>query len=151
MGSQGKSRTARGRWLAVAVQPHHFELEEDTTGFGEYTRGGIVTQFKPAKTISFKTLAQALVEPGEFLLSDFSKMERSPQLHVAYQALDAFQVSEPKTCNPSLHRHTCSLSNCPGIQAKAGRMPKPGSTEDAGEVLAIAKSINEGSKDKVNA
>lgn len=73
-------------------QPYHFELEEDTTGFGEYTRGGLVTQFKPAKTVQFKKLDDALKEPGDFLLSDFSKIERSPQLHVAYQGLDAFQV-----------------------------------------------------------
>jgi ubiquitin-activating enzyme E1 len=35
---------------------------------------------------------QALADPGEFLLSDFAKLERSAQLHVGFQALDAFQV-----------------------------------------------------------
>lgn len=42
--------------------------------------------------LTFKTLTEALASPGEFLLSDFSKMERSPLLHLAFQALDAFQV-----------------------------------------------------------
>lgn len=36
---------------------------------------------------------QALAEPGEFLLSDFSKLDRSAQLHLGFQSLDAFQVS----------------------------------------------------------
>jgi hypothetical protein len=29
-------------------------------------------------------------DPGEFLLTDFAKMERSPLLHLGFQALDAF-------------------------------------------------------------
>lgn len=73
-------------------QAHSFELETDTTKFGAYTRGGIVTQHKEPKTLAFKKLADALEEPGEFLLSDFSKIERSPLLHLAFQALDAYQV-----------------------------------------------------------
>jgi ubiquitin-activating enzyme E1 len=74
------------------VQAHSFELELDTTGFSPYSRGGIVTQHKESKVLAFKRLSEALEEPGEFLLSDFSKMERSPLLHVAFQALDAYQV-----------------------------------------------------------
>jgi ubiquitin-activating enzyme E1 len=42
--------------------------------------------------LAFKKLADALEEPGEFLLSDFSKIERSPLLHICFQALDAYQV-----------------------------------------------------------
>lgn len=30
-------------------------------------------QYKTGKTLSFKPLSQALADPGEFLLSDFSK------------------------------------------------------------------------------
>jgi hypothetical protein len=33
-----------------------------------------VTQHKSSKTLAFKPLARALGEPGEFLLSDFSKV-----------------------------------------------------------------------------
>ncbi len=67
-------------------------MEDDVSLLGEYIRGGIVTQHKEPKTLSFKTLTQALEDPGEFLLSDFSKMERPAMLHVGFQALDAFQV-----------------------------------------------------------
>jgi hypothetical protein len=73
-------------------QAHSFELDLDTTGWDPYQRGGIVTQVKQPATLAFKPLAAALESPGEFLLSDFSKMERSPLLHLAFQALDQYQV-----------------------------------------------------------
>jgi ubiquitin-activating enzyme E1 len=44
------------------------------------------------QVLAFKKLADALEEPGEFLLSDFSKIERSPLLHACFHALDAYQV-----------------------------------------------------------
>jgi hypothetical protein len=78
--------------MTLHPQAHSFELECDTSKFGAYTRGGIVTQHKEGKVLAFKKLADALEEPGEFLLSDFSKIERSPLLHLAFQALDAYQV-----------------------------------------------------------
>ena len=74
------------------TQPNSFELEDDASLMGEYVRGGIVTQHKEPKTLAFKPLSQALEEPGQFLLSDFSKFERPAVLHVGFQALDAFQV-----------------------------------------------------------
>ena len=40
------------------AQPSSFELDLDTSSFGEYTRGGIVVQSKEHKTLAFKTLAQ---------------------------------------------------------------------------------------------
>lgn len=80
------------------MQAHSFELECDTSGFGAYVRGGIVTQHKESKVLTFKKLAESLEEPGEFLLSDFSKIERSPLLHLAFQALDAYQVCEGCVC-----------------------------------------------------
>ena len=73
-------------------QPHSFLLDLDTSSYGDYTRGGIVTQFKESKVLAFKTLAAALAEPGEFLLTDFSKMERPALLHLGFQALDLFEV-----------------------------------------------------------
>lgn len=74
------------------VQAHTFELDLDTAKFGEYLRGGIVTQHKEHKKLSFRPLSEALENPGELLLSDFSKTENCPQLHLAFQALDAYQV-----------------------------------------------------------
>jgi hypothetical protein len=74
------------------VQAHTFELDEDTTSYGDYVKGGIVTEHKEHKTLDFKPLAQALEDPGEFLLSDFAKMERPGILHLGFQALNEFQV-----------------------------------------------------------
>ena len=76
----------------VLLQAHSFELEADLAGFGSYAKGGIVTQHKHPKTIAFRPLAEALQKPGEFLLTDFSKIERPGLLHIGFQALDAFQV-----------------------------------------------------------
>ena len=44
-----------------------------------------------------ETAGQALREPGELMLTDFSKIERPAQLHAGFQALDAFQVG-PGAC-----------------------------------------------------
>ena len=77
------------------MQAHSFVVEADTRNSQPYKRGGLVTQAKQAKVLSFKTFAQSLPEPGEFLLSDFAKMDRPALLHVAFQALDAFQVCTP--------------------------------------------------------
>ncbi|PKU84246.1 Ubiquitin-activating enzyme E1 1 [Dendrobium catenatum] len=102
----------------VNARPYSFALEEDTTGFGTYNRGGIVTQVKQPKVLQFKPLRDALRDPGDFLLSDFSKIDRSPLLHLAFEALDAF-------------RH------------EFGHFPAPGSEEDAQKLTNFAVSINE--------
>lgn len=34
----------------------------------------LILQYKTGKTLAFKPLSQALSDPGEFLLSDFSKV-----------------------------------------------------------------------------
>ncbi|GBG00327.1 ubiquitin-activating enzyme E1, partial [Raphidocelis subcapitata] len=97
---------------------HSFELDLDTGKYGEYLRGGIVTQFKEPKTLAFKSLEEALESPGEFLLSDFSKLERSPLLHLAFQALDAFI-------------------------AESGSPPRPGHAGDAAKLLDLVAAANE--------
>uniref|UniRef100_A0A1D1ZMI8 E1 ubiquitin-activating enzyme n=1 Tax=Auxenochlorella protothecoides TaxID=3075 RepID=A0A1D1ZMI8_AUXPR len=97
-------------------KPHSFELELDSAEFQPYQRGGIVTQFKPSKELAFKPLAASLADPGEFLLTDFAKMERPALLHLAFQALDAFAV-----------RH--------------GRLPAPGSREDGDALLAAVHEL----------
>ncbi|CAM0950523.1 unnamed protein product [Alopecurus aequalis] len=110
--NDGKPRTVKN------ARPYSFFLEEDTSSFGAYVRGGIVTQVKPPKVIKFKPLKEAMVEPGEFLMSDFSKFERPPLLHLAFQALDKFR-SELK------------------------RFPVAGSADDVQRVIEYANSINE--------
>ena len=43
------------------LQAHSFELDMDTSTYGEYLRGGIVTQFKEPKQLAFKRLAKVHV------------------------------------------------------------------------------------------
>ncbi|KAF8096482.1 hypothetical protein N665_0307s0013 [Sinapis alba] len=100
------------------VKPYSFLLEEDTTSCGTYVKGGIVTQVKQPKVLKFKPLREAIKDPGEFLLSDFSKFDRPPLLHLAFQALDRFS-------------------------SQAGRFPFAGSEEDAQKLVEIATDINE--------
>ncbi|GFZ13322.1 ubiquitin-activating enzyme 1 [Actinidia rufa] len=104
------------------ARPYSFMLEEDTTNFGLYERGGIVTQVKQPRVLNFKPLREALRDPGDFLLSDFSKFDRPPLLHLAFQALDKF-ISE------------------------LGRFPVAGSEEDAQKLISMATNINEASGD----
>lgn len=98
-------------------RPFSFFIEEDTTEFGIYEKGGIVTQVKQPKLLQFKSLKDAINDPGEFLFSDFSKFNRPPLLHLAFLALDKF------------------------LQ-EFGRYPVAGS-EDANRLVALATTINE--------
>ncbi|KAF7815802.1 ubiquitin-activating enzyme E1 1-like [Senna tora] len=100
------------------ARAYSFTLEEDTTKYGTYEKGGIVTQVKQPKVLKFKTLREALADPGDFLLSDFSKFDRPPLLHLAFQALDKF-ISE------------------------LGRFPVAGSEDDAQKLISVASNINE--------
>lgn len=73
--------------------PHSFTLEEDTRHFAAYSKGGIVIQVKQSKVLKFKPLEDALQSPGAFLCTDYSKTNRCPLLHLAFQALDEFHAS----------------------------------------------------------
>lgn len=57
--------------------------------------GGIVTQYKEPKQMSHRSMDACMSDPGDFLLSDFSKIERPQLLHVA------FQVSLPRPLAPT--------------------------------------------------
>ncbi|PKA56184.1 Ubiquitin-activating enzyme E1 1 [Apostasia shenzhenica] len=109
--NDGKPRKVRN------VRPYSITLEEDTTNFGRYEKGGIITQVKQPKVLHFKPLKSALREPGDYLLSDFSKFDRPPLLHLAFQALDRFR-------------------------SDFDRLPVAGSEEDAQRLIDIAASIN---------
>ena len=102
----------------INSRPYSFNLEEDTTNFHAYEGGGIVTQVKQPKVLDFKPLKEALKDPGEFLLSDFSKFDRPPLLHLAFQALDKFE-------------------------SELGRLPVAGSEEDAHKLVSIAGNISD--------
>jgi len=49
-----------------------------------------MVQEKPHIRLQYQPLEKAQRDPGEFLLSDFSKIDRSNLIHVAFLALDAF-------------------------------------------------------------
>nr|AGS47777.1 UBE1Y transcript 2 [Canis lupus familiaris] len=88
----------------------------DTSSFSEYIRGGIVSQVKVPKKISFKSLLASLAEP-DFVITDFAKYSRAGQLHIGFQAL----------------HHFC---------AQHGRSPRPHNEEDATELMAFAQHVN---------
>lgn len=100
------------------ARPYSFTLDEDTTSFRPYEKGGIVTQVKQPKVVNFKPLREALKDPGEFLLSDFSKFDRPPLLHLAFQGLHKF------------------------ISA-FDRFPVAGSEQDAQKLISFVKEIND--------
>ncbi|XP_078180716.1 ubiquitin-activating enzyme E1 2-like [Carex rostrata] len=100
-----------------STRPYSFFLEEDTTNFGTYKSGGIVTQVKVPKVLQFKPLREANKDPGEFLLSDFSKMDRPALLHSAFQALDQFR-------------------------SELGRFPVAGAMEDMERIIEFARGVN---------
>jgi ubiquitin-activating enzyme E1 len=109
---------AAGPVRVSACKPTSFEAAIDSSGFSPYVRGGAVTQVKEAKTLTFRPLADALGDPGEFLISDFAKLDRPPVLHLGFQALDAFAV-------------------------ETGRLPGPWDAGDAARLAEIAAGLNE--------
>ena len=112
--NDGKPRSIKN------VKAHSFELADDTCeGYNAYLTGGVVTQVKEPKTLVFKTMADALQEPGEFLMSDFSKLDRATVLHICLRALDAFK-------------------------AETGRFPIAHEEADIAKVVSIAKDVDDG-------
>ncbi|XP_076263300.1 ubiquitin-like activating enzyme 1 isoform X2 [Rhynchophorus ferrugineus] len=90
----------------------------DTTDFSKYERGGIATQVKMPKQLSFKSLKDSLEEP-EFVVTDFGKFDHPAQLHLAFTALHSFVE-------------------------KNNRLPKPWSSSDAEDFLKLAKALPTG-------
>ncbi|RUS22414.1 ubiquitin-activating emzyme E1 [Endogone sp. FLAS-F59071] len=101
--------------------PYTFSIG-DTTGYGEYIRGGIFTQVKMPKVLNFKSFRASLSNP-EYVVSDFAKFDRPAQLHVGFQALHEFR-------------------------AQHDRWPHPRNESDAEEVYQLALRINETLQDK---
>uniref|UniRef100_A0A8C5HKI7 E1 ubiquitin-activating enzyme n=1 Tax=Gouania willdenowi TaxID=441366 RepID=A0A8C5HKI7_GOUWI len=98
-----------------ALGPYTFSIC-DTAGFTDYIRGGIVTQVKMPKKISFKSFSSSMAEP-EFVMTDFAKFDRPGQLHLGFQAIHAFQK-------------------------KHNRLSTPWSKADGDEFLTLAKQLN---------
>ncbi|KAL2509840.1 Ubiquitin-activating enzyme E1 2 [Forsythia ovata] len=109
--NDGKARKIKN------ARPYSFTIEDDTANYATYAKGGIATQVKEPKVLNFKPLQEALKDPGDFLLSDFSKVDRPPLLHLAFQALDKFILN-------------------------LGRFPLAGSEEDAQKLISLVTDIN---------
>lgn len=78
--------------------PYTFSIG-DTSNYGAYIRGGIVTQVKMPQTLSFKPLAEAKKNP-EYNITDYGKFDHPPQLHLAFEALDEFIVQNNRLPTP---------------------------------------------------
>jgi len=101
------------------IGPYAFSIG-DTSGMTEYLRGGIYTQVKQPKVIKFKPLSASLSDPvcdtPMMGLTDLGKFDRPMQLHVAFQAVDAFKK-------------------------ETGTLPQPGDAAAGAAVVLHAKAI----------
>lgn len=95
--------------------PYAFRIKIDES-YGKYVKGGLYQQVKMPKKIHFESLQDQLAAP-EYLFSDYAKFDRPPQLHLGFQALQAFQT-----------RHQ-------------GQMPRPYNEEDAEEMLKYSEEL----------
>jgi len=96
--------------------PYTFSVG-DTSGLSEYVRGGVATQVKKPKTLTFTPYEESIDAP-EFVVTDFAKFDRPALWHIAFQALHKF-VEE------------------------TGSRPKPWCQDDAAKFLGIFKSVND--------
>lgn len=92
--------------------PYTFSIG-DTTSFSTYIRGGIVTQVKMPKVVSFKPLSDAENAPT-FVDFDFGKFDHPAQIQLAFTAFHRF-----------VERH--------------GRAPRQWNTEDAQLFIDVCK------------
>ncbi|QSL66802.1 hypothetical protein MERGE_001189 [Pneumocystis wakefieldiae] len=95
--------------------PYSFSIG-NLDNIGEYKGGGIFIQVKMSKKIQFKSLRESITSP-DFLINDYSKLDRPLLLHIAFQALHSF-LEDYK------------------------RLPKPRNEEDAEIVYSMAKIIS---------
>ncbi|KAF9076472.1 ubiquitin activating enzyme [Rhodocollybia butyracea] len=106
--------------------PYTFTIG-DTTGLGDYIRGGIFTQVKMPKILDFASTTsisgESLQNP-EYFITDFAKFDRPATLHAGFQALSKFYDD---------HK----------------RLPKPRNDQDAKAVVAIAKKIDADADEKI--
>jgi len=107
------------RYEVKVTGPHTFELVGvDASGCSEPATQGYITQVKTPVTMSFKSYASALSDPGELMMSDFAKFDRPALLHLAYKALASY------------------------AEKHGGDFPTPGDAAAAGEVYDLAKGMD---------
>ncbi|KAF5904273.1 ubiquitin-like modifier-activating enzyme 1, partial [Clarias magur] len=93
----------------------------DTSNFSEYEKGGVATEVKETKTLSFLPLDVAvdkvMQDPELLVFTHYEKIERSKSLHLGFRALQEFQQ-------------------------KYSRLPKPRNQGDAEILLAMARQLS---------
>ncbi|XP_078399311.1 ubiquitin-like modifier-activating enzyme 1 [Cetorhinus maximus] len=116
-GVQGMTELNNCEPIKVEVNgPYSFSIC-DTSHFGDYEKGGMVTEAKMPQKLMFKPFGEALKEPM-YQITDFGKMDRHGTLHLAFQALHQF-VRE------------------------YGRFPKPWGRDDAERLVVAANKLSE--------
>ncbi|CAN6620583.1 ubiquitin-activating enzyme E1 1 [Trichomonascus vanleenenianus] len=85
-------------------------------GAGAYVKGGQFTQVKKPKIMRFEPLSKQIANP-EFLISDFAKFDRPPQLHLGFLALHGF------------------------VNTSNGELPRAHNEEDANKLVQLAKNV----------
>lgn len=101
-------------FVVTVKGPYTFSIG-DTTGFSDYERGGLATQVKQPKVMSFKPLEEAIVNM-ESVITDFAKFDAPQKLHLCYQTMHEYR-------------------------ARHGRKPRPWSAADAAAFLAVAAEL----------
>jgi len=95
--------------------PYTFSVG-DTSNFSDYERGGVITQVKQPKDISFKPLSAALSDMGEPLMTDFAKFCSPNLMHLCYQTLHTWVERE-------------------------GSAPRPWNKDDSAKFVNLAKEL----------
>jgi len=80
------------------VNPFKFSIEStekyssSSSSSSKDGSGGYFRQVKQPVVVKFRSLRDCLEKPGEFLLSDFGKLDRSDLMHRTFQALYMFRA-----------------------------------------------------------
>lgn len=106
-----------GPFPLKVISPSAFSVGDALAKYPPYVRGGYVHQVKQPSTLCFESFETTMKDP-EIMLTDFAKMERPAELHLGFMALFAFQ------------------------EQSGGKLPAPGSAEDAAKLVQLATEIN---------
>ncbi|KAM9483646.1 ubiquitin-like modifier-activating enzyme 1 [Clarias gariepinus] len=93
----------------------------DTSNFSDYEKGGVATEVKETKTLSFLPLDVAMdkvmQDPELLVLTHYEKIERNKSLHLGFRALQEFQQ-------------------------KYSQLPRPRNQADAEILIAMARQLS---------
>jgi len=95
---QGVPLESNKEYTVKVTGPFTFELPDvdlsqahtDDGAGHALNQQGYITQCKQPVTMKFESFATKLDNPGDFMLSDFAKMDRSPLLHLGFRAVTQY-------------------------------------------------------------